>query len=170
MPEGVLGGITPAPGTAAGTALHPPLRGPVSLAQASLPWCRTLQIAASWPIRARLRVISPKVSQNGQVSPKSSEKASRSPYFQNGLGKSPLDISRIPFLLAFSHKELMAHFSRWSRLLVKMTKCRPDVHPNVREVDGQIPPPDPATSCSWGRAPHLTSRGQSPDILNGPVL
>ena len=79
---------------------------------------------ASWPIRARFDLISQEYSKNGQVSPKSVEKASNSPYFQNGLRKSPLEILRIPFSLAFSHKELMGHFSRGSEFIVKMTKCR----------------------------------------------
>ena len=54
--------------------------------------------AASGPIRARFHVKSSKVSQNGIVSPRNVEKACHSPYFQNGLQKSPLDISRISIL------------------------------------------------------------------------
>ena len=49
-------------------------------------------------------------SQNGQVSPKYVEKAYVSPYFQNRSQKSPLEILRIPFSSAFSHKELMGSF------------------------------------------------------------
>ena len=75
-----------------------------------LPVPRTLQIAALQPIRARIEVISSKVSQNGQVSPEYDEKASHSPCLQNGLGKSPLEIPRFPFWPAFSHKELMTVF------------------------------------------------------------
>ena len=71
---------------------------------------RTLQIAASQPIRARFLLISRKVSQNRVVSPKYHEKAYVSPYFQNGLRKSALDFPRFPYLLAFSHKELMGVF------------------------------------------------------------
>ena len=56
---------------------------------------------------ARFDLIFYKVNQNGEVSPKYVEKASVSPYFQNGLGKSALGILRFPHLLAFSHKELM---------------------------------------------------------------
>ena len=66
--------------------------------------------AASWPIRARIEVIYLKVSQNREVSPKYIEKASHSPYFQNGSQKSPLEILRFPFRPAFSHKELMVAF------------------------------------------------------------
>ena len=66
--------------------------------------------AASWPIRARFGSIYLKVSQNGQVSPKSCQKAYVSPYFQNGLRKSALGIPRFPFYAAFSHKELMGGF------------------------------------------------------------
>ena len=59
---------------------------------------------------ARIDLILHKVSQNGQVSPKYIEKASHSPYIQNGLGKSPLEILRFPFWPAFSCKELMGLF------------------------------------------------------------
>ena len=68
--------------------------------------------AASWPIRARIDPISCKVSQNGQVSPKNMQKASRSPYSQNGLKKSPLEFLGFPLFVAFSHKELMVPFWR----------------------------------------------------------
>ena len=67
------------------------------------------QYAASWPITARFDVIFHKVSQNRVVSPESVQKASHSPCFQNRLQKSPLEILRFPFSLAFSHKELMGH-------------------------------------------------------------
>ena len=66
--------------------------------------------AASGPIKARLGSILRKVSQNGQVSPESVEKAYHSPYFQNGLQNSPLEIPRFPFSVAFSGKELMVPF------------------------------------------------------------
>ena len=66
--------------------------------------------AASGPIRARFSVILLKVSQNGIVSPKYHEKAYVSPYFQNGLHKSALEIPGFPFSPAFSHKELMGVF------------------------------------------------------------
>ena len=59
---------------------------------------------------ARFQVNSTKLSQNGRVSPKSVHEAWHTPCFQNGPQKSPLDISRFPFSLAFSHKELMGHF------------------------------------------------------------
>ena len=87
--------------------LHPPLRGPVA---PWAPWCRTPRIAASWPIKARFHVISYKVSQNRQVSPKSVQKAYHSPCFQNEAKKSPLDFLRFPVFPAFSHKELMGRF------------------------------------------------------------
>ena len=76
-------------------------RGPLRC-QASLP--------ASWPIRARFRHIYCKVRQNREVSSEKCQKASHSPYFQNGLGNSPLDFLRFPFYPAFSGKELMGHF------------------------------------------------------------
>ena len=83
-------------GTAAGTAPGTtscggpvgPLRGP--------PCPRTLRNAASWPITARFDLYLLKVSQNRVVSPKKCQKASHSPYFQNGVQKSPLGILRFP--------------------------------------------------------------------------
>ena len=66
--------------------------------------------AASGPIKARFKVISTKVSQNGEVSPRKRQKACHSPYSQNGVKKSPLEILRFPFLVAFSHKELIDLF------------------------------------------------------------
>ena len=66
--------------------------------------------AASWPIAARLSVIFSKVSQNGQVSSRSVNKACHSPCSQNWLRKSPLGILRFLFRPAFSHKELMDVF------------------------------------------------------------
>ena len=66
--------------------------------------------AASWPIGARLGSYFSKVSQNRQVSPKLVNKASHTPYFQNGSQKSPLEILRFPISPAFSHKELMGQF------------------------------------------------------------
>ena len=60
--------------------------------------------------KARFDLYFSKVSQNREVSPKSRHKASHSPYFQNGPGKSPLEIPRFPFSPAFSHKELMGLF------------------------------------------------------------
>ena len=65
---------------------------------------------ASGPIKARLRSISQKLSQNPRVSPKYHEKASHSPCFQNGPQMSPLDFLGFPFSSAFSGKELMGLF------------------------------------------------------------
>ena len=69
-----------------------------------------LRNAASWPIGARFTSFYCKVSQNGQVSPKKCKKACHSPYFQNGLEKSPLGFLRFPFSPAFSRKELLGLF------------------------------------------------------------
>ena len=74
------------------------------------PCLRTLRNAASGPIRTRFQLNSVKYSQTDEVSPKYAEKASHSPYIQNGSGMSPLDILRFPILPAFSHKELMVLF------------------------------------------------------------
>ena len=50
------------------------------------------------------------VSQNRRVSLKYVNKAYVSPCFQNGSQISPLDFLGFPFLVAFSHKELMVAF------------------------------------------------------------
>ena len=63
-----------------------------------------------WANRARFNVISQKLSENGQASPKSVEKAYHSPYFQNGSRISPLGFLRFPISPAFSHKELIGPF------------------------------------------------------------
>ena len=88
-------------------ASRPPLPavGPAPLSGAS-PRAKP----ASGPITARIDLKTWKLSQNGRVSPKFTEKASHSPYIQNGLQSSPLEILRFPYLAAFSHKELMVPF------------------------------------------------------------
>ena len=113
--------------------------------------------AASWPIRARFQLNNCKVSQNHGVSPKYVHEACHSPYFQNGSQMSTLQFLRFPFWLAFSHKELIGLFWPDSRFYVKMTKCRVNVHPRVREGVAQIPPRVHAASCSCVPAPHLSS-------------
>ena len=60
--------------------------------------------------KARNQSIFSKVSQNGRVSLRNVEKACHSPCSQNGAQKSPLEIPRFPFSLAFSPKELMVLF------------------------------------------------------------
>ena len=102
-----------------------PLRGTVSPPGASLAGPSECRLTAN---RARFEVIFLKVSQNGQVSSKSAQKACHSPYFQKPVGKSALEIPRIPYFVAFSHKELMGHFEPSLEFIVKMTKCRPNVH------------------------------------------
>ena len=68
-----------------------PLRsGPAPLYPGPLP-----ENAASGPITARFQDISLKVSQNREVSPKYHQKACHSPYIQNEVQKSPLDILQI---------------------------------------------------------------------------
>ena len=97
----------------AGRPLHPdhPLQTPAgsSGARSAVRACSPSK-AASWPIGARIDLISRKLSQNGVVSPKYLEKACHSPYVQNGSRKSPLEFLRFPFSRAFSHKELMVPF------------------------------------------------------------
>ena len=102
-----VGGVGP------GRPLHPrpPTPGPEGLpGPAPLSGACSPVNAASGPIRARFDLILVEYSQNREVSPKSVEKAYRSPYFQNELGKSPLEIPRFPFSPAFSAKELMGQF------------------------------------------------------------
>ena len=63
----------------------------------------------------------------------------------------------------------MAYFDRDPDFLVKMTKCRPDVHARW----AQIPPRHHAASCPCDAAPHLLRAGVEltlfPDILNEVV-
>ena len=101
-----------------------------SLRSGPLRWQYTSPRANSrlWANKARFSDILLKSSQNREVSPKSVEKAYHSPYFQNRVRKSPLEILRFPFLPAFSHKELSGHFDPYVDIIVKMTKCRPNVH------------------------------------------
>ena len=89
-----------------GPCTHPP--GPVG--PAALPGTGPSQNPASWPIWARIDLILLKVSQKREVSPKYVNKACHSPYFKNRVQKSPLGKLRFPFLLAFSHKELLGLF------------------------------------------------------------
>ena len=81
-----------------------------------------------WANKARFNLISSKVSQNGEVSSESVQKASHSPCFQNGLQKSPLEIPRFPVSRAFSHKELMGRFDAWSGLYCQNDEVSPSVH------------------------------------------
>ena len=101
------------------------------------------------------------------MSPKSIQKACHSPYFQNGLQKSPLGILGFPFLPAFSHKELIGHFDPWSGLYVKMTKCRSYVHTRVTREGVVRYPHVTRSKLLLGDAPHLTQRTASDGILNG---
>ena len=89
---------------------HPP--GPVGTPAGSLPGTCLSSPGkpASGPIRARLRSIYEKLSQNDEVSLKSHQKACHSPYFRNGPHNSPLGILRFPYFRAFSPKELMVPF------------------------------------------------------------
>ena len=120
--------------------------------------------------RARFRPHFLKVSQNGGVSPKSHQKACHTPYSQNGSQKSPLGIPGIPFSVAFSHKELMGHFYRYSYIIVKMTKCRQDVHTSVTRRGrwlhvSDLPLVDLSETCL-----DATSARDSSDILNELVF
>ena len=86
---------------------HPGKPGPGQSPCRGLPWTSPSK-------RARFHVISQKLSQNREVSAKYVEKACHSPYIQNGSQKSALDFLRFPLFPAFSHKELMGLFDRYS--------------------------------------------------------
>ena len=115
--------------SAAGTAISPP-SGPGRSSPASPPWDMPLECRL-WANMARFQSFYWKLSQNDEVSTKKCEKASHSPYFQNGCQKSPLGFLGFPYLRAFSHKELMGHFDPATGFIVKMMKFRPYVHPYV---------------------------------------
>ena len=66
--------------------------------------------AASGPIRRDSVIFLVKLVKTAECHQKKCEKASHSPYFQNGHQKSPLEILRFPFPSAFSRKELMGLF------------------------------------------------------------
>ena len=98
------------------------------------------------------------------------KKASISPYFQNGLQKSPLGFLRFPFSRAFSHKELLGHFDPYLDFIVKMTKCRPVVHPDVPAKCAPDTPDGPVSKLTPGT---ISSSGlaRSPSgILNDMVF
>ena len=104
------------------------------------PCPRTSRIAALQPIRARIDLISRKLRQNGQVSPKYHQKASRSPYIQNGLQNSPLEKLRFLVFPAFSHKELMVPFMREVMENCQNDEVSTDVHTGLsREVSVRYP-------------------------------
>ena len=86
--------------------------------------------------RARFDVISLKLSQNREVSPKYAEKASHSPYFQKRGQKSPLEILRFPFSPAFSCKELMGRFDPRTGVYCQNDEVSPGVHPS--EVQNSV--------------------------------
>ena len=114
------------PGTAAGRLLVPPSGPGRSHPGPSL--YQDPQNAASELIRARFQLIYCKVSQNRIVSPKFMQKACHSPYIQNGPQKSPLEIPRFLFSVAFSHKELMVPFCRTQALYCQNDEVSTDVH------------------------------------------
>ena len=123
----------------------------VSLREPSL--VGTLQIAASQPIRAELRSYFSKVSQNGIVSTKSHEKACHSPYSQNAVQKSPLEIPRFLFWPAFSPKELMVLFLTHGHVYCQNDEVSPDVHTSyVTRNERQIPPRCPQQAASGHRS------------------
>ena len=123
----------------------------------SPPWDIPLDMALL-DLRARIDLILLKVSQNDGVSPERSKRPVIVPIYQNGSQKSPLEILRFTYSSAFSHKELMGLFWPYGYIIVKMTKCRPDVHTQIGVAKGsQIPPRSAAASCLLRPAPHLLS-------------
>ena len=125
---------------------------------------------ASWPIPARFDLILLKLSQNGIVSSKSVQKACHSPYFQNLVQKSPLGFLRFPISSAFSHKELMGHFSPEAEIIVKMTKCRRYVHPCHTRKGRSDTPTVIAASCPDDRSSSDLGARDPDGILNAPTF
>ena len=58
-----------------------------------------------YPIKARFRVLYPKVSLKSRVSPVFVDEACHTPCFKKPLRKHDLEFPRFPYLPAFSHKE-----------------------------------------------------------------
>ena len=157
------------PGAPAGPCTTPagPGRSPAepSLDMAQLPGKRRLLAN-----KVRFSNILLKVSQNGEVSTIFHQKACHSPYFQNRLRMSPLEILRFPVWPAFSHKELMGHFRPYRHVYCQNDEVSPNVHPNVPAKCAPDTPtrhvskltPVPCSSSGLARSP----RG----ILNASVL
>ena len=97
-----VGGFRAAGVTVSGHGQDHP-SGPVGPLQG--PPCPSLSECPPRAKGARFHLISYKVSQNAEVSPKYVKKASHSPYSQKRVQKSPLQFLRFPFSVAFSHKE-----------------------------------------------------------------
>ena len=141
-----------------GGHLRPDVLGPTLGALQPLPTLRArsgsralpgrgLRLAASWdPYGRDSSPFSIKLVKTMKCHQKVSKRPSLVPNSQNGSKKSPLDFLRIPFSAAFSHKELMGCFGASADFIVKMTKCRQDVHGPRR---GRTTPRCPAASCSW---------------------
>ena len=122
--------------------------------------------AASGPIGARFDLISCKVSHFRVVSPEYPEKACHSPRLQNGSGKSPLQILRFPFRPAFSPKELLTLFRPEADFIVKMMKCRLDVH---AKGSHDTPTVSPQQAAPGDTAPHHAQRGIWLTFSSDPV-
>ena len=63
------------------------------------------------------------------------------PVCQNGSGKSPLEIPRFPFWLAFSCKELMGHFDPWTIVYCQNDEVSPVCTPMFRVAKGSVNTP-----------------------------
>ena len=120
-----------------------------------------------WANKGEIQLKYNKVSQNGVVSPKYVHKACHSPYSQNGSRKSPLKILRFPFSPAFSHKELMAYFDASRVFLVKMTKCRQNVHAKGRS---DTPTVNASKLATVDRSSSDLARGIQLTFSTGPLL
>ena len=167
-----MGGLAVAPrGPVRPSTQTHPLRTPGAPGPASLVWALSSSKAASWPIRVRFDLISYKVSQNGNVSPESVEKAYVSPYITKRVRKVTSwisQISRFPSLLSqgINGPYLTVH----GTLLSKRRSVDGCAHPCTRETDGQIPPRTTAASCFWWSAPHLTQREHLTVFSTDPFL
>ena len=97
---------------------------------------------------ARFHHLFSKVSQNDEVSLKSVNKACHAPYLQNGLQKSPLEILRFPYFVAFSHKELMGLFKAHADVYCQNDEVSPECTPaRTRERVVRYPHVTDAASC-----------------------
>ena len=171
-PAGPWSGWGAGPGdymcSAAGTAprYHP--SGPVRTLVLPCTW--DPQNAASGPIRRDFRSFPGNLVKTAECHPNSSKRPTIVPISKKRLQKSPLGFLRFPYCVAFSHKELMGHFDRATDLFVKMTKCRPYVHPMCMPRRGRRYPHDLRSKLLLEVAPHLLSAVPSGGILNGSVF
>ena len=158
--QGPWSGWSAGPGiTGDGGGQNPPC-GPGRYRPAVPPWfCPDCRLSAN---SGEIPVISYKVSQNREVSPKKHEKAYVSPCFQNGLKKSPLEILRFPVSRAFSPKELMGHFDPYLGLYGQNDEVSLDgTHMCSTRKGRMIPPRSPQQAAPGDRSSSCSARETS---------